>query len=124
MRFPIHITIDSIRHQIGNALRGNERFPMVLMLEPLYTCNLACIGCATERHTGKLEERSPLQKCFQAVDQSGAPIVSICGGEPTIYPELKELIEGIIARKRHIYLCTNALLLDTKVYGRIRPPNG
>jgi len=121
MRFPIHITIDSIRHQIGNALRGNERFPMVLMLEPLYTCNLACIGCATERHTGKLEERSPLQKCFQAVDQSGAPIVSICGGEPTIYPELKELIEGIIARKRHIYLCTNALLLDTKVYGRIRP---
>jgi len=104
-----------------SALKGKKRFPLVLMLEPLYTCNLACIGCATERHTGKLEHRSPLQKCFEAVDQSGAPIVSICGGEPTIYPELRELIEGIIARKRHIYLCTNALLLDTKVYGRIPP---
>jgi len=121
MRFPIHLTIDSIRQQMLSALKGKKRFPLVLMLEPLYTCNLACIGCATERHTGKLEHRSPLQKCFEAVDQSGAPIVSICGGEPTIYPELRELIEGIIARKRHIYLCTNALLLDTKVYGRIPP---
>ncbi|PYV38003.1 MAG: adenosyl-hopene transferase HpnH [Acidobacteria bacterium] len=119
--FPIHLTIDSIRQQMLSALKGKKRFPLVLMLEPLYTCNLACIGCATERHTGKLEHRSPLQKCFEAVDQSGAPIVSICGGEPTIYPELRELIEGIIARKRHIYLCTNALLLDTKVYGRIPP---
>jgi hopanoid biosynthesis associated radical SAM protein HpnH len=121
MRFPTHIMLDSIRHQISNALKGNRRYPMVLMLEPLYTCNLACLGCATERHTGKLEDRLPVQNCFQAVEQCGAPIVSICGGEPTIYPEIKALIEGIISRKRHIYLCTNALLLDSKVYGLIAP---
>jgi hopanoid biosynthesis associated radical SAM protein HpnH len=91
------------------------------MLEPLYTCNLACLGCALERHTGEIEDRLPLEKCFEALEKSGAPVVSICGGEPTIYPELKELVEGIIKRKRHIYLCTNALLLDTRVYGKISP---
>ncbi len=121
MRFPLHITTDMIRHQLRNAARGNRRYPFVLMLEPLYTCNLACIGCATERHTGKLKDRLPLERCLQAVDECGAPAVSICGGEPTVYPELKELIEEIIARRRHIYLCTNALLLDETVYGKIAP---
>ena len=121
MRFPLHITTDMIRHQVKNALRRNTRYPYVLMLEPLYTCNLACIGCATERHTGKLKDRLPVEACFQAADDSGAPVVSICGGEPTVYPELKELIEGLIARRRHIYLCTNALLMEEKVFGRIAP---
>jgi hopanoid biosynthesis associated radical SAM protein HpnH len=121
MRFPIHITTDMIQHQFRNALRGNRRYPFVLMLEPLYTCNLACIGCATERHTGKIQDRLPLSTCLDAVDISGAPVVSICGGEPTIYPELPELVAGLIEKKRHIYLCTNALLLDRKVFGRIPP---
>jgi hopanoid biosynthesis associated radical SAM protein HpnH len=121
MRFPLHITTDMIRHQVKNARRGNKRYPFVLMLEPLYTCNLACLGCAVERHTGKLADRLPPEVCLQAVDDCGAPSVSICGGEPTIYPELKPLIEGIIARRRHIYLCTNALLLDAKVFGVIPP---
>src|SRR5262249_51064929 len=98
-----------------------KRYPMVLMLEPLYTCNLACLGCALERHTGKLEDRLPLEKCLQAVEETGAPIVSLCGGEPTIYPEIKELIEGIIERKRHIYLCTNALLLESRIFGKVAP---
>lgn len=121
MRFPLHITTDMIRHQVKNALRRNTRYPYVLMLEPLYTCNLACIGCATERHTGKLKDRLPLEACFQAARDSAAPVVSICGGEPTIYPELKELIEGLIERRRHIYLCTNALMMEEKVFGRIAP---
>jgi hopanoid biosynthesis associated radical SAM protein HpnH len=121
VRFPLHITTDNIRHQVSNAIRGNRRYPYVLMLEPLYTCNLACIGCAVERHTGKLEDRLSLDQCLKAVDDSGAPGVSICGGEPTVYPELKELVAGIIARKRHIYLCTNGLLLDERVYGVIPP---
>src|SRR5918999_1783181 len=111
MRFPLHITTDMIQHQVTHACRGQKRYPMVLMLEPLYTCNLACLGCSTERHTGRLRDRLPLEKCLRAVDESNAPCVSICGGEPTVYPELKELVEGIIARRRHIYLCTNALLL-------------
>jgi hopanoid biosynthesis associated radical SAM protein HpnH len=121
MRFPMHITTDAITHQFKQELKGQKRYPMVLMLEPLYTCNLACLGCALERHTGKLEDRMALEDCLQAVEESEAPIVSICGGEPTIYPELKALLEGIIARKRHIYLCTNALLLDTKLFGVVPP---
>ncbi len=121
MRFPLHITTDMIQHQIRQGLAGNRRYPYVMMLEPLYTCNLACIGCAVERHTGKLRDRLPLATCLQALDECGAPAVSICGGEPTVYPELPELVAGIIERKRHIYLCTNALLLDEKVYGIIPP---
>jgi len=121
MRHPLHMTTDMVRHSVKNALDGNRRFPFVLMLEPLYTCNLACLGCAKERHTGKLKDRLSVEACLEAVDQSGAPTVSICGGEPTIYPELSELIAGIIARKRHIYLCTNALLLDEKVFGIVPP---
>jgi hopanoid biosynthesis associated radical SAM protein HpnH len=121
MRFPLHVATDMIQHQARNAIKGNKRYPFVLMLEPLYTCNLACMGCATERHTGKLKDRLPVEQCLQAVDDSRAPSVSICGGEPTVYPELPELIAGIIARRRHIYLCTNALLLDEKVFDVIAP---
>jgi len=122
MRYPLHITTDMIRNQVRNAIRGNKRFPYVLMLEPLYACNLACIGCAVERHTGKLKDRLPVAMCLKAVEESRAPVVSICGGEPTLYPELPQLVTEIIARSRHIYLCTNGLLLDESVYGRI-PPN-
>lgn len=121
MRFPFHLTADMVAYQIRQSLLGRTRYPFVLMLEPLYTCNLACIGCSTERHTGKLADRLPLEACLKAVDECGAPSVSICGGEPTLYPELSALIDGIVARKRHIYLCTNGLLLDTKVFDKIAP---
>ena len=122
MRFPVHIMTDTIAHQLRNAVKGEKRYPFVLMLEPLYTCNLACLGCAVERHTGKLRDRLPVAKCLEAVEVSSAPFVSICGGEPTLYPELPDLVRGIIERKRHIYLCTNGLLLDESVYG-ILPPH-
>jgi hopanoid biosynthesis associated radical SAM protein HpnH len=121
MRFPFHITSDMVAYQVKQAFRGQSRYPFVLMLEPLYTCNLACIGCSVERHTGKLADRLPVETCLRAVDDCGAPTVSICGGEPTLYPELPELVDGIIARKRHIYLCTNGLVLDSKVFGRVSP---
>jgi hopanoid biosynthesis associated radical SAM protein HpnH len=121
MRFPLHITTDQVGYQIRKAVAGQTRYPLVLMLEPLYTCNLACVGCSTERHTGKLADRLPLETCLRAIDECGAPTVSICGGEPTLYPELPELVAGIIGRKRHIYLCTNGLVLDQKVFGKIAP---
>ena len=121
MRLPLHLATDQLKNQVRHAFRGNKRFPYVLMLEPLYTCNLACLGCSIERHTGKLKDRLAVADCLSAVDESGAPTVSICGGEPTIYPELAELISGIIERRRHIYLCTNALLLDTKLFGKVDP---
>jgi hopanoid biosynthesis associated radical SAM protein HpnH len=121
MRFPLHVTTDMVVYQIRRSWRQEKRYPFVLMLEPLYTCNLACIGCSTERHTGKLADRLPLETCLKAVDECGAPSVSICGGEPTLYPELPELVAAIISRKRHVYLCTNGLVLDTKVFGKIPP---
>src|SRR5215475_6757976 len=96
MRFPAHSTTDMLKWQAKNWLRGNTRFPVVLMLEPLHTCNLACLGCSPERYNGDLRDRLPLEECLAAVDEAGAPVVSICGGEPTIYPELPELVDAIM----------------------------
>jgi hopanoid biosynthesis associated radical SAM protein HpnH len=121
VRFPLPMTADILKHQVTQAIRGRRRYPSVLMLEPLYTCNLACLGCTTERHTGKLKDRLPMEICLRAADDCGAPLVSICGGEPTLYPELPALVAALIQRKRHIYLCTNGLLLDEAVFGVIAP---
>ena len=120
MRFPLHVMTDMMRWQAHNWWHRNARYPYVLMLEPLHTCNLACIGCSPERWSGDLKDRLPLAESIAAVDQCGAPVVSICGGEPTIYPELPELVDAIIARRRHIYLCTNGILLD-RFYRRGHP---
>ncbi len=107
MRFPLHIATDMMRWQLKNWWAGNQHVPVVLMLEPLHTCNLACIGCSPERYTGDLRDRLPLSKCFEAVDECGAPVVSVCGGEPTVYPEIVELVDGIIARKKHVIMSTS-----------------
>ncbi|MGH7822138.1 MAG: adenosyl-hopene transferase HpnH [Candidatus Binatia bacterium] len=120
MRFPMHVTTDMMKWQVKNRLKGNERFPVVLMLEPLYTCNLACVGCTPERHTGDIRNRLSLEQCVQAIDESGAPVLSICGGEPTIYPEVVPLVDAAIERKRHIYLCTNGILLE-RFYEKSQP---
>ncbi len=94
MRFPLGFTLAQARYQAAMKRQGRKRYPTVLMLEPLYTCNLACRGCSTERHTGKLSDRLSLEQCLKAVDDSGVPIVSVCGGEPTLYPELPELVSA------------------------------
>ncbi len=120
MRFPIHIATDMMKWQFKNWARGNQRYPFVLMLEPLHTCNLSCLGCSPERWNGDLKDRLTLEQCLEAVDEAGAPVVSICGGEPTVYPELAPLVERIIERKKHIYLCTNGILLD-RFYKKGRP---
>ncbi len=120
MRFPLHIATDMMKWQLTNWWWGQARVPIVLMLEPLHTCNLACIGCSPERYSGDLRNRLPLTKCFEAVDACGAPVVSVCGGEPTVYPEIVELVDGIIARKKHVIMCTNAILLD-RFYKKARP---
>jgi len=121
MRFPIGFTMAQARHRAKMTRLGQKRYPTVLMLEPLYTCNLACIGCSVERHTGRLKDRMPLEQCFRAVEDCGAPIINLCGGEPTLYPELPPLVQGLIDREKYIICCTNALKLDTKVFGVIPP---
>lgn len=121
MRFPIGFTMAQTRHRARMNRLGRKRYPTVLMLEPLYACNLACIGCSVERHTGKLKDRMTPEQCFKAVDDCGAPIVNLCGGEPTLYPELPQLVQGLIDRGKYIICCTNALKLDTKVFDVIPP---
>ncbi|MCL5283409.1 MAG: adenosyl-hopene transferase HpnH [Armatimonadetes bacterium] len=121
MRYPIGFIMAQTRYRVQMEKEGRKRYPSVLMLEPLYTCNLACCGCAVERHTGKLSDRLSLEACFKAVDDCGAPIINLCGGEPTLYPELPELIQGLIERGKYVICCTNALKMDTKIFGVIPP---
>ncbi|MCW3096694.1 MAG: hopanoid biosynthesis associated radical protein HpnH [Chthonomonadaceae bacterium] len=121
MRYPIGFTIAQAKYRNKMERSGQKRYPGVVMLEPLYTCNLACLGCSVERHTGKLKDRMSLETCFKAVEDCGAPIVNICGGEPTLYPELPQLIAGLTERGKYIILCTNALKLEEKILNVIPP---
>lgn len=121
MRFPLEFSLAQAKYMAAQKRKGRKRYPTVTMLEPLYTCNLACIGCSTERHTGKLKDRMSVETCVKAVQDAGTPIVAVCGGEPTLYPELPELLKTLMDQGRFIILCTNALLLDQKVFGVIPP---
>ena len=97
---------------LSKRIRRTKRYPLVLMLEPLFRCNLACPGCGKIDYPSTiLDQRLSLEDCLAAVDECGAPVVSIPGGEPLIHPEMKDIVAGIVARKKFVYLCTNALLL-------------
>lgn len=97
-------------------LAGVKKYPLVLMLEPLFKCNLACPGCGKiDYDKDILDKRLSLNECLDAVDECGAPIVSIPGGEPLIHKEIKQIVEGIVARKKFVYLCTNALLMQKRL---------
>lgn len=107
----------------GNGVRRNphpmiqKRFPLVLMLEPLHACNLTCTGCGRIReYETTITKRLSLEQCLGAVDECGAPVVSICGGEPFLYPELAQLTRHLVERGKHIYLCTNGMFLRKKVH--------
>ena len=96
--------------------KGNRRYPLVLMLEPLFRCNLACPGCGKIDYPDSiLNKRLSVQDCLDAVDECGAPVVSIPGGEPLIHKEIGEIVRGIVAKRKYIYLCTNAVLLEKKL---------
>lgn len=101
---------------LGQRLRGRKRYPLVLMLEPLFRCNLACAGCGKIQYPPHiLKQNLPLEDCLKAVDECGAPMVSIPGGEPLLYPHIRELVEALVERRKYIYLCTNAILLKEKL---------
>ena len=101
---------------LKQKIQGRKQYPLVLMLEPLYRCNLACAGCGKIQYPAHVLKRelSP-EECFKAVDDCGAPMVSIPGGEPLMHTQIAEIVEGLVARKKYIYLCTNALLLKEKL---------
>jgi len=97
-------------------LTGNKRYPLALMLEPLFRCNLACNGCGKIDYPDPiLNQRLSLEECLGAVDECGAPVVSIAGGEPLLHKEMPQIVKGIMARKKFVYLCTNALLMEKKM---------
>ncbi len=102
---------------VGKRLKGEKRYPLVLMLEPLFRCNLACAGCGKVQYPPHIlkKELSP-EECFRAVEESGVPMVSIPGGEPLLHPQIVEIVNGLIARKKYIYLCTNALELKRRIH--------
>jgi len=110
MRFPLSLTASLSSYIAGKRLRRIEKFPLVMMLEPLHACNLTCTGCGRIReYKETIREKLTVAQCLRAVDECGAPIVSICGGEPMIYPEIGKLVHDILARRKHIYLCTNGM---------------
>ncbi|PAW79978.1 MAG: hopanoid biosynthesis associated radical SAM protein HpnH [Verrucomicrobia bacterium Tous-C9LFEB] len=101
---------------IGQKLKGRKRYPLVLMLEPLFRCNLACAGCGKIQYPDHiLNKRLTPEQCWAAAEECGAPMVSIPGGEPLIHNEIDKIVEGLVERKKYIYLCTNALLLKRKI---------
>jgi hopanoid biosynthesis associated radical SAM protein HpnH len=104
------------RYILGQKLKGNARYPLVLMLEPLFRCNLACAGCGKIDYPEEiLDKRLSFDDCMHAIEECGAPIVSIAGGEPLIHKEMPQIVRGFIERKKFVYLCTNALLLDRRM---------
>src|ERR1700726_1734515 len=117
MAVPISQMWTVASYVIKKRLSGQKRYPLVLMLEPLFRCNLACAGCGKIQYPAHIlkKDLSP-EECFRAIDECGAPMVSIPGGEPLMHPQIGEIVEGLVARKKYIYLCTNALLLKEKLH--------
>jgi hopanoid biosynthesis associated radical SAM protein HpnH len=106
-----------VGYMAKKKLSRQKRFPLVLMLEPLHACNLTCTGCGRIReYSQTIKEKLTLQECLDAVDEAGAPIISICGGEPMIYPEIGPLVKGILKRRKNIYLCTNGMFIKKKLH--------
>ena len=116
MRFPFALSAKIAGHIIKHKLRKTPRFAMVLQLEPLHTCNLTCTGCGRIReYSTSLKDMVPLEKCLAAAHDCDAPMVSICGGEPLIYPKIEELVAGLREQDRIIYICTNGVFMRKKM---------
>lgn len=116
MGVPLRQQFSIASYLVKQKLKGREKYPLVLMLEPLFRCNLACAGCGKIDYPDEiLNKRLSVEDCLAAVDECGAPVISIAGGEPLLHKELPQVVDGIIARKKYVYLCTNALLLRKKM---------
>ena len=117
MGIPISQMWTVASYVLKQRLQGRERYPLTLMLEPLFRCNLACAGCGKIQYPAHvLKMNLSPEECFKAADECGAPTIAIPGGEPLMHPEIDKIVEGLVARKKYIYLCTNALLLKEKLH--------
>ncbi|MFQ5996195.1 MAG: adenosyl-hopene transferase HpnH [Dehalococcoidales bacterium] len=121
MVFSRELSLSLTKYLIKNKLQRKKRFPLVLMLEPTFRCNLACAGCGRIReYHDILDQMLSVEDCLTSVEESGAPVVSITGGEPLLHPDIAEIAAGIIARGRFVHLCTNGLLLESSL-GKFKP---
>src|SRR5689334_9796480 len=117
MAVPISQAWTVASYVLKQKLKGRKRYPLVLMLEPLYRCNLACAGCGKIQYPGHVLKRELTpEECFKAVEETGVPTVAIPGGEPLMHPQIDEIVKGLVARKKYVYMCTNALLLKEKLH--------
>src|SRR5258705_2310634 len=116
MRFPLALTAKIARHIIKHKLRRTPKLAVVLQLEPLHTCNLTCTGCGRIRESStSLKDVMSLEDCLASASECDAPMVSICGGEPLIYPKIEELVAGLLEQGRIVYVCTNAMFMRKKM---------
>src|SRR5947209_13197416 len=116
MSVPLNQALRVGAYVVKQHLIGRKRYPLVLMLEPLFRCNLACAGCGKIDYPPEiLNQRLSVSECMEAVDECGAPVVVIAGGEPLLHKEIDEIAAAIVARKKFVYLCTNALLIEKKL---------
>ena len=116
MRFPLALTTKIAAYMIKQKLRGTKKFATVLQLEPLHTCNLTCTGCGRIReYSTSLKDILPLEDCLAAAEECNAPMISICGGEPLIYPQIEALVNGVLEQGRIVYICTNAMFMRKKM---------
>jgi hopanoid biosynthesis associated radical SAM protein HpnH len=117
MAIPVQQAVEVGKYLLTQRLMGRKQFPLVLMLEPLFRCNLACSGCGKIQHPPEiLKQHLSPEQCFAAVEECGAPIVSIPGGEPLMHPQIEQIVQGLIDRRRYVYLCTNGLLLEKSLH--------
>ena len=116
MAVPLSQMATVVSYVVSQKLKGVKRYPLVLMLEPLFRCNLACAGCGKIQYPEHvLDRRLTPEQCWAAAEECGAPIISIPGGEPLIHPEMPDIVQGLVQRKKYVYLCTNAILLERKI---------
>jgi hopanoid biosynthesis associated radical SAM protein HpnH len=112
MSMPLRQSLRMAGYLVGQRLRGREKFPLLVELEPLFACNLACAGCGKIQHPAdELRRRMPVEQAVAAMEECGAPMVSIAGGEPLMHPQIDKLVAELVARKKYVFLCTNAVLL-------------
>jgi hopanoid biosynthesis associated radical SAM protein HpnH len=116
MRFPLKLTSRLTGYILKNKLARADKFPLVMMLEPLHACNLTCTGCGRIReYKTTISDMLTVEQCLAAAEDCGAPVVSICGGEPLLYPEIGRLVKELLKRDRHIYLCTNGMFIRKRL---------
>ena len=116
MAVPVSQALTVAKYALSKTFKGQKRYPLVMMLEPLFQCNLACSGCGKIQYPKDvLDARMPKEKAWAALEECGAPVVSIAGGEPLLHPEMPEMVEGFVAKKKYVYMCTNAQILLRKI---------